>query len=94
MLAFSFRRDPVPFCDSPLVQIAENRPPEPLYTTGDTNDISSYIQEVMDNCGDFGAVYRLLEKLSTSLSATPCNMRGNGAYSIERTANAVALFRP
>jgi len=63
-------------------------------TTGDTNDISSYIQEVMDICGDFGAVYRLSEKLSTSLSANPCNKRGTEAYSIERTANAVAPFRP
>jgi hypothetical protein len=94
MLAFSFRRDPVPFCDSPPVQIAENRPFGPFDTTGDTNDISSYIQEVMDICGDFGAVYRLSEKLSTSLSANPRNKRGTEAYSIERTANAVAPFRP
>jgi hypothetical protein len=48
----------------------------------------------MDICGDFGAVYRLSEKLSTSLSANPRNKRGTEAYSIERTANAVAPFRP
>lgn len=35
------------------------------YTTGDTNDNSSYIQRVMNICGDFEAVYRLRGKLST-----------------------------
>ena len=42
------------------------------YTTGDTNDISSYIQRVMNICGDFEAVYRLPEKLSTFGPAILC----------------------
>jgi len=94
MLVFSFRRDPVPFCDSPPVPIAENRPLGVSHTTGDTNDISSYIQEVMDICGDFGAVYRLSEKLSTSLSAIPFGKRGTRARVIVPAANSVVPFRP
>ena len=83
----------------------ETGPPGPIDTTGDTNDISSYIQDVMDICGDFGAVYRLSEKLSTSLSANLHDLRVPGAKPLpipgslakalytNRPANA-ALLRP
>ena len=48
----------------------------------------------MDICGDFGAVYRLSEKLSTSLSALPFGKRGRKARFIVPAANTVVPFRP
>lgn len=48
----------------------------------------------MDICGDFGAVYRLSEKLSTSLSAKLRFQRGTEAYFIERAAITVTRYRP
>ncbi len=48
----------------------------------------------MDICGDFGAVYRLSEKLSTSLSALPFGKRGTRARFIVPAANSVVPFRP
>jgi hypothetical protein len=38
---------------------------------GDTDDISSYIQQVMNICGDFEAVYRLPGMLSTLSPVIP-----------------------
>jgi hypothetical protein len=48
----------------------------------------------MDICGDFGAVYRLSEKLSTSLSAIPFGKRGTRAHVIVPAAISVVPFRP
>ena len=54
--------------------------------TGDTDDISSYIQQVMNICGDFEAVYRLPGKLSTFWSAIPRRAALN--------VNAATIARP
>jgi hypothetical protein len=42
---------------------------------GDTDDISSYIQQVMNICGDFEAVYRLPGMLSTLSPVIPGDSR-------------------
>ena len=44
----------------------------------------------MNICGDFEAVYRLSEKLSTSLSANPASKRFGADLAVVPAANAIA----